>query len=207
MDCITWSFRPRRSGSFDSASGFGHQRGTSGIAVRVMRQRSAYDEEVRDFAPPSAANQSLTCDLLVAGGGLSGLSAAEAALRRGLNVVVIEKGVFGKDAASGLNAGQFLTGWAKPVDVMLAELTQQELRRGTAFDQAGGRAERRVRAFLRRTVEGCLCLAELDRRLNLRAPLQHGAGMAQKKAEDMAGGSEGGRGGKARRGGGWEQHG
>ena len=53
-----------------------------------MRQRSAYDEEVHDFAPPSAANQTLTCDLLVAGGGLSGLSAAEAALRRGLNVVV-----------------------------------------------------------------------------------------------------------------------
>jgi gamma-glutamylputrescine oxidase len=152
-----------------------------------MRQRSAYDEEVRDFAPPSAANQSLTCDLLVAGGGLSGLSAAEAALRRGLDVVVIEKGVFGKDAASGLNAGQFLTGWAKPVDVMLAELTQQELRGGTAFDQAGGRAERRVRAFLRRTVEGCLCLAEIDRRYNLRASVQHGAVTAAMNEADMAG--------------------
>ncbi len=45
-------------------------------------------------------------------GGLSGLSAAEAAIRRGLNVVVIEKGIYGKEAASGLNAGQFLTGWA-----------------------------------------------------------------------------------------------
>ena len=77
--------------------------------------------------------------------------------------MVVEKGAFGKDAASGLNAGQFLTGWAKPVDVMLAELTQQELRRGTAFDQAGGRAARRVRAFLRRTVEGCLCLRVVDR--------------------------------------------
>ena len=167
--------------------GFGHQRGASGIAVRDMRQRSAYDEEVHDFAPPSAANQSLTCDLLVAGGGLSGLSAAEAALRCGLNVVVIEKGVFGKDAASGLNAGQFLTGWAKSVDVMLAELTQQELRRGTAADQAGGRTERRVRAFLRRTVEGCLCLAELDRRYNLRASVQHGAVMAALNEADMAG--------------------
>src|SRR4029453_13390108 len=156
-----------------------------------MRQRSAYDEEVRDFAPPSAANQSLTCDLLIAGGGLSGLSAAEAALRRGLDVVVIEKGVFGKDAASGLNAGQFLTGWAKPVDVMLAELTQQELRRGTAFDQAGGRAERRVRAFLRRTVEGCLCLAEIDRRYNLRASVQHG-GVTGGVNEGEKGGGGGG---------------
>src|SRR5262245_31849224 len=135
-----------------------------------MRQRSAYDEEVRDFAPPSAANQSLTCDLLVAGGGLSGLSAAEAALRRGLDVVVIEKGVFGKDAASGLNAGQFLTGWAKPVDVMVTELTQQELRRGTAFDLAGGRAERRGGAVLGRPGEGWLCPARLDPSQHPRAP-------------------------------------
>ncbi|MGA7485876.1 MAG: FAD-dependent oxidoreductase [Xanthobacteraceae bacterium] len=152
-----------------------------------MPQRSAYDEEVRDFAPPSAANQSLACDLVIAGGGLSGLSAAEAAMRRGLDVVVIEKGVFGKDAASGLNAGQFLTGWAKPVEVMLAELTQQELRGGIAADQAQLRAQRRVRAFLRRTVEGCLCLAELDRRYNLRASVQHGAVTAAMNDADMAG--------------------
>src|SRR5215510_6987296 len=148
-----------------------------------MRQSLAYDEGIGEFSPPSGANENLTCDFLVAGGGLSGLSAADAAIRRRLNVIVIEKGVYGKDAASGLNAGQFLTGWAKPVDVMLAELTQQELRRGTAFDQAGGRAERRVRAFLRRTVEGCLCLAELDRRYNLRASVQHGAVMAAMNAD------------------------
>jgi gamma-glutamylputrescine oxidase len=151
-----------------------------------MRQSSAYDEEVRHFSPPSAANQSLTCDLVVAGGGLSGLSAAEAAIARGLDVVVIEKGAFGKDAASGLNAGQFLTGWVKPVDVMLAELTQQELRGGASADQALPRAERRVRAFLRRTVEGCLCLAELDHRYNLRASVQHGAVTAAISEADMA---------------------
>lgn len=151
-----------------------------------MRQSSAYDEEVRDFSPPSAANQSLTCDLLVAGGGLSGLSAAEAAIARGLDVVVIEKGVFGKDAASGLNAGQFLTGWVKPVDVMLAELLQQEMRAGRTIDQAQAHAERRVRAFLRRTVEGCLRLAELDHRYNLRASVQHGAVTAAISEADMA---------------------
>ena len=151
-----------------------------------MRQRSAYDEEVRDFSPPSAANQNLTCDLLVAGGGLSGLSAAEAAIRRGLDVVVIEKGAYGKDAASGLNAGQFLTGWAKSVDVMLAELAQQELRGGATGEMARARAERRVRAFLRRTVEGCLGLAELDRRYNLRASVQHGAVTAAMNETDMA---------------------
>ena len=137
-------------------------------------------------SPPSAANQNLTCDLLVAGGGLSGLSAAEAAIRRGLDVVVIEKGAYGKDAASGLNAGQFLTGWAKSVDVMLAELAQQELRGGATGEMARARAERRVRAFLRRTVEGCLGLAELDRRYNLRASVQHGAVTAAMNETDMA---------------------
>jgi heterodisulfide reductase subunit A-like polyferredoxin len=73
----------------------------------IMRQTSAYDEEVRDFSPPSCANENLSCQFLVTGGGLSGLSAAETARRRGLDVVVIEKGLFGKDGASGLNAGQF----------------------------------------------------------------------------------------------------
>ena len=152
-----------------------------------MRQSSAYDEEGGEFSPPTATNERLTCDLLIAGGGLSGLSAAEAALRRGLDVVVIEKGAFGKDGASGLNAGQFLTGWAKPVDVMLAELAQQELRGGLPFDQAQMHAQQRVRAFLRRTVEGCQRLAGLDHDYNLRASVQHGAVMAAMNEADMAG--------------------
>ena len=151
-----------------------------------MPQYSTYDEEAQEFSAPSCANASLTCDLLVAGGGLSGLSAAEAAMRRGLDVIVIEKGLFGKEGASGLNAGQFLTGWAKSVDVMLAELTNQELRSGASTDQARLRAQRRVRAFLRRTVEGCQRLAELDHDYNLRASVQHGAVMAAMNDADMA---------------------
>ena len=151
-----------------------------------MRQSSAYDEEVRDFSPSPCTNESLTCDLLIAGGGLSGLSAAEAAIRRGLNVVVIEKGAFGKEGASGLNAGQFLTGWAKAVDVMLAELTQQELRSGASEHQAQLTAQRRIRAFLRRTVEGCQRIAQLDHDYNLRASVQHGAVKAAMNDADMA---------------------
>ena len=150
-----------------------------------MRQTAAYDEEVGDFSAPSATNETLTCDLLVAGGGLSGLSAADSAIRRGLNVVVIEKGVYGQDAASGLNAGQFLTGWAKPVDVMVVELAQQDMQRGLYGDQALRRAERRVRAFLRRTVEGCQRLEELDRDYKLRASVQHGACTAAITEADM----------------------
>src|SRR5215470_156516 len=147
---------------------------------------SAYDEEVPPFSPPTAANQRLACDFLVAGGGLSGLSAADAALRRGLDVVVIEKDEFGRAAASGLNAGQFLTGWTKSVDVMLADLTQQELRAGATEAQARDRADRRVRAFLKRTVEGCQRLAALDHDYNLRASVKHGTVIAAANDVDMA---------------------
>jgi gamma-glutamylputrescine oxidase len=151
-----------------------------------MRQSLAYDEDVGDFSPPSATNENLTCDLLVAGGGLSGLSAADAAIRRGLNVVVVEKGIYGKEAASGLNAGQFLTGWAKSIEVMLAELAQQDMQKGVYGVQAHRRAERRVRAFLRRTVEGCQRLGALDRDYNLRASVQYGACTAAMTEADMA---------------------
>ena len=87
-------------------------------------------DDVRAFSPPSSAAENMTCQLLIAGGGLSGLSAAEAAMQQGLDVIVIEKSVFGQRAASGLNAGQFLTGWAKPVPTMLAELAEQGRERG-----------------------------------------------------------------------------
>src|SRR5262245_43535528 len=94
-----------------------------------MVQLQPDDDELR-FAPPTRANQSLSCQLLVVGGGLSGLSAAEAATRRGVDVILIERGAFGQEAASALNAGQFLTGWAKPVDVMRDELTAREQEKG-----------------------------------------------------------------------------
>jgi glycine/D-amino acid oxidase-like deaminating enzyme len=139
-----------------------------------MQQREADDDEVR-FAPPTCASQSLRCQLLVVGGGLSGLSAAEAAMRRGVDVILIEKGAFGQEAASALNAGQFLTGWVKSVDVMLDELTAQEQERGAGGTTARSRAESRVRAFLRRTVEGCQRLADLDHVFNVRSSVRHGA--------------------------------
>src|SRR3974377_1536817 len=101
-----------------------------------------YEDHIRAFSPASGAAENLTCQLLIAGGGLSGLSAAETAMRQGVDVIVIEKGVFGEQTASGLNAGQFLTGWAKPVDTLLSELAQQERERGLRGEQAQLRARR-----------------------------------------------------------------
>ena len=152
-----------------------------------MRQRVGYDDEVRGFSPPSCPNANLACQLLVVGGGLSGLSAAEAAVTRGIDVIVIEKGVFGREAASGLNAGQFLTGWAKPIETMLVELGRQEQERGLTPEQAQPRVQRRVRDFLRRTIEGCQRIAQLDRDYNLRASVRQGATVAAITPADMAG--------------------
>ena len=149
-----------------------------------MVQYQTSGDETR-FAPPSCANQSLTCQLLIVGGGLSGLSAAEAAMRRGADVIVIERGTFGQEAASALNAGQFLTGWAKPVDVMVDELTAQEQAKGAAGATARSRAQTRVRAFLRRTVEGCRRLGDLDRAYNLRSSVRQGAVTAAMTEADL----------------------
>ena len=99
---------------------------------------------------------------------------------------MIEKSVFGRQAASGLNAGQFLTGWAKPVPTMLAELAQQERERGLRGEQARVQAQRRVRAFLRRTVEGCQRLLALDHAYNLRASVHRGVAIAAASDADMA---------------------
>ena len=70
---------------------------------------------------------------------------------------------------------------------MLAELTRQEQDRGLPADQAQSRAQRRVRAFLRRTIEGCQRLAKLDHDYNLRASVRHGATIAAMNDADMAG--------------------
>ena len=106
-------------------------------------------------------------------------------MRRGLDVIVIEKGVFGKEAASGLNAGQFLTGWVKPVSTMISELTRQEQERGLRGERALLQAQRRVRTFLRRTVEGCQRLTQLNHDYNLRASVLHGTTIAAVNEADL----------------------
>jgi glycine/D-amino acid oxidase-like deaminating enzyme len=58
---------------------------------------------------------------------------------------------------------------------MLDELTAQEQEKGAAGATVLSRAETRERAFLRRTVEGCQRLSDLDHVYNLRSSVRHGA--------------------------------
>src|SRR5262249_42206953 len=71
------------------------------------------------------------------------------------------------------------------VDVMIDELTAQEQERGASGKTARTRAEARVRSFLRRTVEGCQRLAELDRTYNLRSSVRQGAVTAAATEADL----------------------
>ena len=57
------------------------------------------------YCPP--LDKDITCDVLVVGGGMSGISAAAEFLRQGLRVVVIDKNIIG-GSSTGRSAG-FLT--------------------------------------------------------------------------------------------------
>ena len=57
------------------------------------------------YCPP--LNRSIKCDVLIVGGGMSGISAAVEFLQRGFSVVLIEKNIVG-GSSSGRSAG-FLT--------------------------------------------------------------------------------------------------
>jgi len=57
------------------------------------------------YCPP--LNKSIKCDVLIVGGGMTGISAAAEFLRTGLSVVMIEKNIIG-GSSTGRSAG-FLT--------------------------------------------------------------------------------------------------
>ena len=69
---------------------------------------------------------------------------------------------------------------------MRVHSASEDARKRAGEEQARLRAQQRVRAFLRRTVEGCQRLAALDHEYNLRASVQHGAVMAAMNEADMA---------------------
>ncbi|MDQ3143876.1 MAG: FAD-binding oxidoreductase, partial [Pseudomonadota bacterium] len=67
---------------------------------------STYYTTTSRFAiDPEPLSQDARADLCIVGGGLTGLSAALHAARRGLTVVLLERGTLG-DGASGRNGGQ-----------------------------------------------------------------------------------------------------
>lgn len=75
-------------------------------------ERSYYLATANAFAPAEALRGEVTTDVVVIGGGYTGLHAALNAVERGYSVVLLEAGRIGW-GASGRNGGQMIPGWRK----------------------------------------------------------------------------------------------
>jgi gamma-glutamylputrescine oxidase len=80
--------------------------------------RSWYEDTVDDRPTYPSLDGDRTCDVVIVGGGFTGLSAATHLAKAGTNVVLVEAHRFG-DGASGRNGGQLGTGqraWAEELE-------------------------------------------------------------------------------------------
>ena len=77
--------------------------------------RSWYEDSVGERPTYPALDTSTSCDIVIVGGGYTGLSAAFHLAKAGVDVVLIEQHRFG-DGASGRNGGQLGTGQRIPLD-------------------------------------------------------------------------------------------
>ena len=82
---------------------------------------SWYESSVGERPQYPALDGSLTADVLIIGGGFTGLSAAAHLAKAGVSVILLEQHRFG-DGASGRNGGQLGTGQRGWVEEMEAEL-------------------------------------------------------------------------------------
>src|SRR5690606_2149992 len=82
-------------------------------------ERSYYVATANASGPAPAFEGEADADVVVIGGGITGLSAALSAVRRGMSVVLLEAGRIGW-GATGRSGGQLIPGWRKGA----AELVQ-----------------------------------------------------------------------------------
>lgn len=75
-------------------------------------ERSYYVATANPFAPLPKLEDDAEADIVVIGGGITGLSAALSAAEAGLSVILLEAGRTGW-GASGRNGGQMIPGWRK----------------------------------------------------------------------------------------------
>jgi len=81
--------------------------------------RSYYAATANAFAPAPKLEGEVRADVVVIGGGYTGLHAALSAVERGFSVVLLEAGRIGW-GASGRNGGQIIPGWRKGASELIA---------------------------------------------------------------------------------------
>jgi gamma-glutamylputrescine oxidase len=96
-------------------------------------ERSYYVATANPFAPAPKLEGEVRADVVVIGGGYTGLHAALNAAERGFSVVLLEAGRIGW-GASGRNGGQMIPGWRKGAAELVARFGREKAR--TLFELA-----------------------------------------------------------------------
>src|SRR5690606_37380373 len=91
-------------------------------------ERSYYVATANPFAPAAKLEADAEADVVVIGGGYTGLHAALNAAERGFSVILLEAGRIGW-GASGRNGGQIIPGWRKGAQELIARYGAAEARR------------------------------------------------------------------------------
>ncbi len=89
---------------------------------------SYYAATANDHTRHPALTGRVDADVVVVGGGLTGISAALNLAERGFSVVVLEAGRIGW-AASGRNGGQMIAGYACGIDTFASDLPPEDVKR------------------------------------------------------------------------------
>ncbi|MBC7770449.1 MAG: FAD-binding oxidoreductase [Phycisphaerales bacterium] len=91
-------------------------------------ERSYYVATAAPFAPAPRLEGEVNADVVVIGGGYTGLHAALNAAERGFSVALLEAGRIGW-GASGRNGGQIIPGWRKGASELIARYGKHEARK------------------------------------------------------------------------------
>lgn len=90
-------------------------------------ERSYYSATANPFASAPALEGAHEADVVVVGGGYTGLSTALNAVRRGMSVILLEAGRIGW-GASGRNGGQVIPGWRKGATELVKSYGEERAR-------------------------------------------------------------------------------
>jgi len=96
-----------------------------GFNSGLNMERSYYAATANPFAPAPKLEGEAHADVVVIGGGYTGLHAALNAAERGFSVILLEAGRIGW-GASGRNGGQMIPGWRKSATELIARYGREE---------------------------------------------------------------------------------